>query len=296
MKKIFISGLINVEHSLSVDSFPLQYSPIEYSFNKINSTISGVGYNIVKALKTLGDDAELFSIIGDDNNGLLVKSVLEKEKISTANIKSLSSTATAESIVVFDKEGRRKIYCDLKNLQDLSLDQNIENIDDFDIAIITNINFNRPLLTLFKEKGILIASDVHVLTNIDDEYNSDFMKYADILFLSNEGIKGHEADFIKELYLRYKNKVVVVGCGSEGALAFIGQENKYIYEKAIAPLGINNTVGAGDALFSSFIHFYHKGEDIAHCLKAAVAFAGLKISSSGGSNGFVNEETLKKYL
>ena len=298
MNKIFVSGLLNIETTLKVDSFPIQYSPIEYPFYGVNTTISGVGYNIAKALTTLGENISLFSIIGDDGHGYLIKEVLKKEGIKTNNI--MVDDSTAESVVIYDKNGARKIYCDLKNLQDINPfanpEEHISRPEDYSLAAITNINFNRPLLHFFKEHNIKIATDVHILGDINEEYSQEFMQFADLLFLSNEAIKNREADFAKQLYQKFHNQIIVIGCGEEGALAYVGETDTYYYEKAVAPLGVLNTVGAGDALFSSFIHFYNKGYDIQSCLKHAVVFAGLKISVSGGAKGFFNEETLKKYL
>ena len=76
---------------------------------------------------------------------------------------------------------------------------------------------------------------------------------------------------------------------------YLGKEDRLIYEPAVAPKGIVSTVGAGDALFSAFIHFYHQGYAIEECLKKSVLFAGIKISVSGGSNGFVSEKELNQY-
>ena len=55
-----------------------------------------------------------------------------------------------------------------------------------------------------------------------------------------------------------------------------------------------NTVGAGDALFSSFIHFYAKGLKPIDCLKRAEVFAAYKIGFDGASVGFTDEETVEK--
>ena len=298
MNKIFVSGLLNIETTLKVDSFPIAYSPIEYPFYGLNTSISGVGYNIAKALTTLGENISLFSVIGEDGHGFLIKDVLKKEGIKTNNI--IISDSTAESVVIYDKNGMRKIYCDLKNLQDINPFEHPEDyipkVDDYAIAVITNINFNRPLLPFFKNNHVTIATDVHILGDVNEAYSQEFMEYADILFLSNEAIKEKESEFARELYNKFHNKIIVIGCGEEGALAYLGDSDTFIYEKAVAPLGIVNTVGAGDALFSSFIHFYNKGYDVESCLKHAVVFAGLKISTSGGAKGFFNEETLKKYL
>ena len=105
-----------------------------------------------------------------------------------------------------------------------------------------------------------------------------------------------EEEFVRELYNRYHNDIIVVGCGEKGALLYEGRTDKFYHQNAIAPKGIVSTVGAGDALFSAFIYFYKKGENIEKCLQKAVLFAGLKISAPGGSNGFVSEEELLSYL
>jgi ribokinase len=43
-----LSSQINIETTLRVDSFPLTYEPVRFPFFGINSTVSGVGYNIAK--------------------------------------------------------------------------------------------------------------------------------------------------------------------------------------------------------------------------------------------------------
>ena len=299
MSKIFISGLINVETSLEVDSFPIIYSPIEYPFNKINTSVSGVGYNIAKALKTLDDDIDLFSIVGDDLNSETIRTELHFEEISDEHL-IIYDGDTASSVVLYDKEGKRKIYCDLKDLQDCPIfyhpTQYIQDPSIYDLAVITNISYNRPLLSYFKKEGVCIATDVHIISDIHDAYNQEFMSMADILFLSNEGIKGYEADFIKQLAETYHNQLVVVGLGEEGALAYQLSSDTFFFQKAEAPLGVKNTVGAGDALFSSFIHYYLKTKDIKLSLKYACIFAGIKIATSGGSNGFIDEDELDQYI
>ena len=57
-----------------------------------------------------------------------------------------------------------------------------------------------------------------------------------------------------------------------------------------------NTVGAGDALFSAFIHYYAKGLDPVACLRRAQIFAAAKIRVSGASRGFVTEAEIEEML
>lgn len=292
MKKILVSGLTNIETSLKVDSFPINYCPIEYPFFGVDTCVSGVGYNVAKAIKTLGGEVDLLSLVGDDLPGEMIKKTLVDNHINYHFPYSLKQTPT--SVVLVDKEGRRKIYCDLKDIQE---SEPLElNLDEYSIVALTNINFNRRLLSIAKERNIPIATDVHVLSNIDDEYNQDFLNNANILFLSNEAIRNNEEEFVRELYNRYHNDIIIVGCGREGAILYEGKDDKFYHKNAVAPKGVVSTVGAGDALFSAFIYFYNKGENVEKCLQKAVLFAGLKISSSGGSNGFVNEEDLLTFV
>ncbi len=296
MKKILVSGLINIETSVNVDHFPVEYNPIEYPFFGVSTCVSGVGYNVAKALHTLGENVDVLSLGGRDLLYEVAKATLKRGGIdSTRYYPTMEHTPT--SVVLVDREGRRKIYCDLKDIQERQpLDEESVKLDDYSFAILTNINFNRKLLKAFHDRGIPIATDVHVLSYIENEYNRDFMEYADILFFSNEGVMGHEEEFIKALYQRYHNKIIVCGCGEKGAMMYVGNNDELYYQKAVAPKGVKSTLGAGDALFSAFIYFYKKGEKLQKCLQNAVIFAGLKISESGGSNGFVSEKELLEYL
>jgi ribokinase len=77
MSKILVSGLINLETTLKVEGFPLPYAPVRYPFLGVRSTVSGVGYNLAKALHTLGDEVVFCSLIGADGVGKWVLAELE---------------------------------------------------------------------------------------------------------------------------------------------------------------------------------------------------------------------------
>ena len=61
---------------------------------------------------------------------------------------------------------------------------------------------------------------------------------------------------------------------------------------AVSIRPVVNTVGAGDALFSAFAHFYVKGNDPTEALSKATVFASYKIGESGASKGFLTEDAL----
>jgi len=288
--KVLISGLINIETTLKVDKFPIEYQPVLYPFYGIKSSVSGVGYNISKAMKILGDKISFMSIIGNDSEGENIIKEFKKEGVDTSNILKIIDE-TPQSIIIYDNSGRRQINVDLKSIQEIEYpeDKITEEIKTCDLAILANINFSRKYLKIAKGFGKKIATDVHVLSNLDDEYNKDFLEYSDILFLSNEDIINREEEFMKEIISKYEKDIIVIGMGDKGALLYTKGNSNFdrVEAKQIRP--IINTIGAGDSLFSSFLHFYLKGETSLTALKKAAIFAGYKIGEKGAAEGFLSE-------
>ncbi len=293
MAKILISGLVNTETTVKIKEFPIAYFPIDYPFFGVNTGVAGVAYNLSKALKSLGDQVRLISMTGNDFGGEYVRKEVEAIGISTKDmIKDLRQTPN--SVILYDGEGKRQIYCDLKDIQEMNFDFHKEMYQDCDVIIACNINFNRNLLKKAKADGKLIATDVHVLSDVEDAYNMDFMKYADILFLSDEGIRRDEKEFLMEIEKRYENDIIVLGQGSKGALMYVKKEERFYDFPAVTTGRVVNTVGAGDALFSGFIHYYVKGAGAKEALKKAEIFASWKIGFDGAAGGFADEQKIEE--
>ena len=295
MKKILVSGLINTETTVKIKQFPIEYFPIDYSFFGVNTRVSGVAYNLAKALKTLGDDVRFVSMTGNDFSSKYIKEELAEIGISSEYV-SNSLKATPSSVVLYDDSGKRQIYCDLKDVQEAALNYGKELYDDCDIVIACNTNFNRELLRKAKSDNKIIITDVHVLADINDDYNREFMQFANILFLSDENIKGDYKEFIMEIEKTYKNDIIILGMGSKGALMYVSDEAKFYEMPAVTVGEVVNTVGAGDSLCSSFVHYYAKGLNVEESLKRAQIFASYKIGFNGASVGFATEEKVEELL
>jgi ribokinase len=293
MSRILVSGLVNVETTVKVKEFPLNYSPIEFSSFGVSSGVSGVGYNLGKAFSSLGDEIKVASIIGNDMfEKVICDEFLGAELDTDYLMKGLDETP--QSVIIYETSGRRQCHCDLKDIQDKSYMNPNLKLDEYDLICACNINFSRSLLKEAKSKGITIATDVHVLSNIEDPYNSEFMEAADVLFLSDENIIGEAKDFITMLQHRYQKKVIIMGQGKKGALMYVSKDDCFYQIDSVTTREVINTVGAGDALFSSFLHYYVKGYSEIDSLKRAVTFASYKIGESGGAKGFLSECELDK--
>lgn len=293
MSHILISGLVNTETTVRIREFPIPYYPIDYPFFGVSTHVSGVGYNLSKALRTLGDQVTLFSMTGNDLSARAIREELEQIGVDTAGIRS-KLKQTPSSVVLYDPEGKRQIYCDLKDIQETDYGFTREVCEGVDLVVACNINFNRPLLKAAKEAGKKIATDVHVLWDIRDDYNRAFMEAADILFLSDEGIGEGYHDFIRQLGQTYGSQIIVLGRGSKGAALHLPETGEFYELPAVRVGEVVNTVGAGDALFSAFNHYYAAGYTPLESLKRAQLFASAKIGTSGASGGFINPEQLEE--
>ena len=125
---------------------------------------------------------------------------------------------------------------------------------------------------------------------------SFFMEQADILFLSDEAVGDNYRAFMEQLADAYPCRIIVMGRGAKGAAIYLRDTGELTEMPATSAGTVVNTVGAGDALFSAFLHYYTKGLAPLDALQRAQIFATHKITVSGASNGFVSEQTVEEWV
>jgi sugar/nucleoside kinase (ribokinase family) len=294
---ILVSGLINIETTTRIDGFPIAYTPVRYPFFGVNSTVSGVGYNVAKALTTLGSPVRLASLIGRDMQAQLVYTQLKADGIPHGFvIQELEQTPC--SVILYDGDGRRMINVDLKDIQERPYPPVLFEgaAHDVDLAVLCNINFSRPMLAAMRERGIPIATDVHAISDLDSDYDGPFMAAADILFMSHEHLPCAPESWIRRLWDRYGTQIAVIGLGAEGALLAVRADGAIERVPAVTTRPVVNTIGAGDALFASFIHAYRQTGDPYRAIRQAVVFASYKIGEAGAAQGFLDTEGLAHWV
>ena len=86
-----------------------------------------------------------------------------------------------------------------------------------------------------------------------------------------------------------------MGVGENGVIIYTREDNSFIDYKPVQTNEIVNTIGAGNALFSSFLHYYVKTKNPREAIKNALLFASYKIGFVGTSNGFMTEEQIQHW-
>ena len=295
MVRISVSGLVNIETTLRIESFPLVYSPVIYPFCGISSGVAGVGYNIAKALTTLGDDVAFASLIGQDIAAKEIREALADDLISDRFVLS-TVKQTAQSVILYDSEGRRQIHVDLKDIQEQTYPLELfeELMRSRDLLVLCNINFSRPFLHKALQAGKRIATDVHAISSLDDDYNRDFMQAADILFMSDERLPDKPDEWARKVMNRYGPEILVIGLGAKGVLLGVRRDGTMEHIPAVRTLPVRNTIGAGDALFAAFVHCYLQSANPYDAIQRAVVFAAHKIGSVSSADGFLDSVGLDR--
>lgn len=294
---ILVAGLINIETTVKVDAFPIPYQPQRFPFFGVQNSVSGVGYNVSKALTTLGNHVSLLALVGNDMNSQLVRAALQRDEIDDRLVEA-TLPQTPQSAILYDPTGRRAIFTDLKDIQERSYPaaEAAAAIATADFCVLCNINFARPLLAAAGEAGKPIATDVHAIAELDDSFNADFMAAAHVLFMSHERLAAPPEEWAHAVLTRYSPEVLVVGLGNQGALLAVQRDGFLGRFPAVSIRPVVSTVGAGDALFSAFVDGYARTRDPYGALRRAIGFAAYKIGAAGGADGFLNASALDDLL
>jgi sugar/nucleoside kinase (ribokinase family) len=256
--------------------------------------VSGVGFNVAAACRALGHQVLLLSLIGSDLNGEMIKQTLAGMHIGQEHVLA-TMPQTAQSVILYDSYGRRTVYTDLKDIQERAFpaDRFEKAAVGSDLCVLCNINFARGLLPIAKRLGKTIATDVHAIADLDDDFNRDFMAAADVLFCSHERLPESPAAWVQSVSRRFDPAIQVVGMGAAGALlALRGRPPQQVDSRTTRP--VVNTIGAGDSLFSAFLHSWLQTGDAYQALRVATLFASWKVGGNGGADGFLSAEELQR--
>ncbi len=294
MAKFAVAGIVQVETIVKVDEIPVKYFPVINKPDTIFTNVGGDAYNERVALKALGDEVEFFSMIGKhDMHGIF----WDEEFMGDNDYVLPILNATPTAVILYDNKRQQQIFEDIKDMRDVefNLDLFREKIQDVDAVVLANANFCRPLAAAAKSAGKLVAINFRGFTEEKMQYNEDYFNMADIIYVSDDNIVGSASDFVRKLADTYSAKIIVLGQGAEGLTIFSRKDDLLAHYNPVKTNEIVNTSGAGNSLFSCFLHCYVTTGDAVHAIKNALLFASYKIGYMGTSNGFLAEEELEHW-
>jgi len=298
MGKFMVAGFVQFETIVKVDDLPLPYKEFESIPETINTDIGGAGFNAAMALRWLGDEVDFMSMVAKTMSRTQIHAYLAKNEVNLSTdyvLQKLDGMPTA--VVLYKSSGKKQIFEDVKDIRTVGYDVSLfeSQIQDKDMVLISNCNFCRPVLALAKKYNKPLALNVRSMRSEKIANKEDFLAAASIVYISDDDLEGDPYDCINECKRKYDPEIIIMGMGEQGVILYIREDNSVIEYKPVKTYDVVNTVGAGNAIFSSFLHYYVKTKDARDAIKNALLFVSYKISFVGTSNGFMTEEQIEQW-
>lgn len=296
MGKFLVAGIIQRETIVKVDRIPIEYAGVTNRPNSIFTGTGGDAYNEALALESLGNSVDLISMIGQEESMELVNPRDCEIRLVTDYV-LVRLRMTPVSVVFYDNSRRQQIYEDTRDLREADYDPGLfrTRAARAEMLVVSNADFCRPFLQIGKELRKPVAVNIREYRTEKLGYNEEFLKAADILYVSDDYLIDEPYEFIKSLAARYRPEIILLGQGAGGLILYDKNRNIITHYNTVKTHEVVNTVGAGNALFSCFLHFYNETHDSVFAVKNALLFASYKIGFMGTSNGFMSVEQIAQW-
>lgn len=266
--KVFVIGDVMIDRYIngSVERISPEAPVPVVNYKSTENNLGGAA-NVALNIASLNAQISLFSVIGNDENSLLFKNILEKANISTKGlIHSEERVTTVKTRVLAGKQQLLRI--DEENKQNLSkketkallarFEQQLEAIQP---DVIVFQDYNKGVLTPeIIQKVITLANDRQIITTVDPKKNNFWSYKSTTLFKPNlreirtmtdfeidptklESLN-KAADFMRQ---KLNCKICMITL-SEHGIYIDDKETTEIYPTF--PAQITDVCGAGDTVIS----------------------------------------------
>lgn len=297
MGKFMVAGFVQYETIVKVEELPVPYRQFESSRDLIYTDMGGTGFDEAMALRWLGNDVDFMSMVARNMSNRQIAAYLHINNVDLKTDYVLPTLDGMPTSVVLYCKGQKQTFEDVKDIRTAEYDYDLfeSQIKDKDMVLISNCNFCRPLIRLAQKYNKPLAVNVRSMRAEKIEQKKDFLSAADILYISDDDLDSDPYDCINECREKYNPQIVVVGIGARGVILYTREDNSVLEYKSVKTNEVVNTVGAGNALFSAFLHYYVKTGDAKESIKNALLFASYKIGFVGTTNGFMTEEQIEQW-
>lgn len=253
MNKVCVLGSINMDLVIKVNEMPKEGETIlSKYFEKI---AGGKGANQAVAAKRCGNIVSMIGKIGRDDNGQILKTLLDEEGIDTSLVFEDKNEPTGMAMITVNNRGNNSITVisgSNMTLNKSEIDKSKEVIKNSDILISqfeTPEEITLEAFKIAKENNKITILNPAPAKKIDDE----LLKYTDIIIPNEteaELLTGVEVNDLETAKIASKElldkgvKFVIITLGSKGA-AVINKENGQV----VPAFKVNavDTTAAGDS-------------------------------------------------
>lgn len=274
--RVLVAGPVSWNRIVHLDELP-EPRPHTVFARSHTDTVGGTSAGKALNLADLGAAVTLSTVLGDDPEGRLVRTALDRDGVLL--LAETSAGGTEQHLNLMDGDGGRvSVYLRLPDppagtRHDPELTAALE---DCEVAVVDLAEHSRPLLGRARAAGRPVWCDVHDYDG-SAAFHRDWVDAADVLFLNDDGM----TDPLPFMRARVVAGASLVVCtqGSRGATAVTATDELHV---PVRPLGdVVDTNGAGDAFFSGFLVATLAGHGLAGAMEAGHRQAAACLRSPG---------------
>jgi len=265
------------------------------------TTVLGGAGNVINNLIALGSEVSVCSVIGDDENGVELKSMLEKIGVDTKRIitqgarktsKKSRVIASSQQVIRYDKESKDNI--ENKSVSNI-LDSLVGDISKFDAIILSD--YGKGVLREELCHGVISLAKNHNIKVLVDPKGSDFSKYKGSFLLTPNkkeailatGIDIKDDDSLKKALVKLKKE-----CDLEISLITLSEDGISIYDDEVkifptVAKEVFDVTGAGDTVIASIAFGLSAGISIEETSAFANLAAGVVVGKIGSATVTMQE-------
>jgi len=276
-------------------------APVQVVDIKKETTVLGGAGNVINNLVSLGAKVSVMSVIGSDEAGIEVKSMLDKIEVKSFLVeqkgrKTSRKTrlmASNSQVVRYDKESKNDInFESVKKL----FSKLQEKINAYDTILLSD--YAKGVLTNdLIEKVISYANKNNVKVLVDPKGN-DFSKYSGAYLLTPNkkeaelatNTKIENDDLLKEVLIKQKttaNLAISLITLSENGIAIL--EDDKVSIKPTVAREVYDVTGAGDTVLASLGFATSLGYDISTAVEFSNLAAGVVVGKIGSATVTMDE-------
>lgn len=268
MSKILVMGGTSYDTIIKLKKNPVLKG--SYFARDAYERCGSTGTSKSVALKKLGAEVTLHTLLGEDETGNKIKAYLKANDIPFAADPAPSGTDRHFNILD-DNGARISIFMPRSDeppeIDAVRLEQLIA---DSDIIVLNIMDYNIPFIPLLQGKEVW--TDLHDYLDTDPFY-TPFIEASQYIFLSSDRLMDYRATMKK---LGQSGKMIVATHGKDGSTAY--WENRF-YEQDAHDFTLLDSDGAGDNYFAGFLVEYLKKQNLERSLMTASVCGGLAIET-----------------
>ncbi len=298
---ILVIGDLMIDHYLlgNCDRISPE-APVQVLNVQKETTVLGGAGNVINNLNALGANVDVISVIGDDLNGLELKTLLEKIDVNINLIieqnritsKKSRLIASNQQIIRYDQESCENIQ---KTSEDKILQTLEKNISKYEIILLSD--YGKGVLTQNLTKKIIELVNGKNKKVIVDPKGSNYTKYKGAYLLTPNKKEASQATNINikdessllEAITKLKDE-----CELEISLITLSEDGIAIFDnnlrkKPTVAREVYDVTGAGDTVLASIGFSLACNLDIDQSIHFANLAAGVVVGKIGSATATLNE-------